>query len=89
MDGPEEAHLVAGAVEEVVAAVQQDGSEEPGEGAGPGHGLTDVNLALAGLPHLDQHRALFGDVLTHVEETLDSRVHRNLMNRKFNSYEMI
>ena len=63
--------------------------ELPGEGAGPGHGLTDVNLALAGLPHLDHHRALGGDVLTDVEETLDSRVHRNLTGRIFDNFQMI
>ena len=36
----------------------------PGEGAGPGHGLADVHLAAARLPHLHLHRAVRGDVLT-------------------------
>ena len=35
----------------------------PGEGAGPGHGLADVHLAAARLPHLHLHRAVRGDVL--------------------------
>ena len=42
----------------------------PGEGAGAGHGLTEVNLTVPRLPHLHNHRALCRNVLTHVEETL-------------------
>ena len=55
MDGPEEAHLVAGAVEEVVAAVQQEGGEEPGEGAGPGEAHHSVLLVQAGVTPQHQH----------------------------------
>ena len=54
----------------------------PGEGAGAGHGLTEVNLTVARLPHLDDHRAPGRDVLTDVEETLHCRVHRDLTDRK-------
>ena len=35
----------------------------PGEGAGPGHGLADVHLAAARLPHLHLHRTVRGNVL--------------------------
>ena len=53
--------------------------QPPGERAGAGHGLAHLDLALARLSHLDDQRALAGDVLTEVEETLHGGVHRNLV----------
>ena len=52
---PESSHLVAGPVEPVVAAVQQEGCEEPGGGPGPGQAGQAVVLVEVGVAVHHQH----------------------------------
>ena len=52
---PESSHLVAGPVEPVVAAVQQDGSQDPGGGSVPGQGGEAVLVMETGVTSHHQH----------------------------------
>ena len=53
--GPQSPHLVTGPVEPVVAAVQQDGREEPGGGSVPGQAGQSVLLVEAGVTSHHHH----------------------------------
>ena len=53
--GPQSPHLVTGPVEPVVAAVQQEGSEEPGGGPVPGQAGQSVLVVEAGVTPHHQH----------------------------------